>query len=208
MESDKDESTKEEIYSCIKCNNPLSSSLSIRKTQNNYDDFLKTINESFNNKNYKCIFIVPKDSINKEIGEKFNYLINFKGEKILCKKDDAVVGIIKTIKDEDILGYEVVVGYLNMKSVEVTKVSFKLKKEIPLYSQEQYTVLAKLKQLRYYVKIINPVLKNSIERIKDEQKNIYEVEDKFEKLKLNQVINKFKELEKDINNNNENNDDK
>ena len=126
----------------------------------------------------------------------------------MCKKDDAVVGIIKTIKDEDILGYEVVVGYLNMKSVEVTKVSFKLKKEIPLYSQEQYTVLAKLKQLRYYVKIINPVLKNSIERIKDEQKNIYEVEDKFEKLKLNQVINKFKELEKDINNNNENNDDK
>ena len=77
-----------------------------------------------------------------------------------------------------------------MKKIEIAEVGFKLSKEIPFYSQEQYTVLAQLKQLRYYVKQLSPLLRNSIEHIKEEQKSIFEIEDKFEKSKLNKVLNK------------------
>ena len=209
MESNKEESTIEEIYSCIKCHYPLSSSYSVKIEQNTYSDLLKIMNEKFDTKNNKCIFIVPKDSINDLIGDRFCFGIKYKKEKIFCKKDDAIVGFIKTIKDEEVSGIELVFGYLNMKKIEIAEVGFKLSKEIPFYSQEQYTVLARLKQLRYYVKQLSPILRNSIEHIKEEQKSIFEIEDKFEKSKLNIVINKVKEIQKDINsNNNEKNNDK
>ena len=152
MESNKEESTIEEIYSCIKCHYPLSSSYSVKIEQNTYSDLLKIMNEKFDTKNNKCIFIVPKDSINDLIWDRFCFGIKYKKEKIFCKKDDAIVGFIKTIKDEEVSGIELVFGYLNMKKIEIAEVGFKLSKEIPFYSQEQYILLAILKQLRDYVK--------------------------------------------------------
>ena len=69
----------------------------------------------------------------------------------------------------DLVNQKLTFGYLNTKNIEITKVGFKLKKEIPVYSQEQYTVLAKLKQLRYYVKQLTPTLKASMDLIKEER---------------------------------------
>ena len=168
MESEQPQSTTEEIYSCIKCHYPLSSSLSVKATKNNWEFILENMKEDINknNNNNKCIFIAQKNSINKEIGKKFCFDIDFEKEKIICQNDKEVVGFITIINDEDLLGTELVFGYLNLKKIEVTEVSFKLKEEIPVFSQEQYTILAKLKQLRYYVKQLTPTLKSSMELVK------------------------------------------
>ena len=152
-----------------------------------------------NNNNNKCIFIAQKNSINKEIGKKFCFDIDFEKEKIICQNDKEVVGFITIINDEDLLGTELVFGYLNLKKIEVAEVSFKLKEEIPVFSQEQYTILAKLKQLRYYVKQLTPTLKSSMELVKDERKNIFICQDKLDNYKLSYVINKSKETQKNIN---------
>ena len=58
-----------------------------------------------------------------------------------------------------------------------------------MFSREQYTVLAKLKQLRYYVKQLTPTLKASMGLIKEERNNIFNCKDNFEKYKLNLVLN-------------------
>ena len=168
MESEQPQSTTEEIYSCIKCHYPLSSSLSVKATKNNWEFILENMKEDINknNNNNKCIFIAQKNSINKEIGKKFCFDIDFEKEKIICQNDKEVVGFITIINDEDLLGTELVFGYLNLKKIEVTEVSFKLKEEIPVFSQEQYTILAKLKQLIYYVKQLTPTLKSSMELVK------------------------------------------
>ena len=207
-ETEQPQPTKEEIYSCIKCHYPLSSSLSVKTTKDNYDVILENIKEDFHNSNSKCIFIVEKALINKLIGKKYCFEIDLEKEKIICKNDKEVVGFVKTINDEELFGTELVFGYLNIKKIEITEVGFKLKKEIPVYSQEQYTVLAKLKQLRYYVKQLTPTLKNSMELVKDERKNIFVCEDKFDKYKLNLIINKSKEIKQNINNDNNNDEDK
>ena len=201
MESEQPQSTTEEIYSCIKCHYPLSSSLSVKATKNNWEFILENMKEDINknNNNNKCIFIVQKNSINKEIGKKFCFDIDFEKEKIICQNDKEVVGFITIINDEDLLGTELVFGYLNLKKIEVTEVSFKLKEEIPVFSQEQYTILAKLKQLRYYVKQLTPTLKSSMELVKDERKNIFICQDKLDNYKLSYVINKSKETQKNIN---------
>ena len=168
MESEQPQSTTEEIYSCIKCHYPLSSSLSVKATKNNWEFILENMKEDINknNNNNKCIFIAQKNSINKEIEKKFCFDIDFEKEKIICQNDKEVVGFITIINDEDLLGTELVFGYLNLKKIEVTEVSFKLKEEIPVFSQEQYTILAKLKQLIYYVKQLTPTLKSSMELVK------------------------------------------
>ena len=201
MESEQPQSTTEEIYSCIKCHYPLSSSLSVKATKNNWEFILENMKEDINknNNNNKCIFIAQKNSINKEIGKKFCLDIDFEKEKIICQNDKEVVGFITIINDEDLLGTELVFGYLNLKKIEVTEVSFKLKEEIPVFSQEQYTILAKLKQLRYYVKQLTPTLKSSMELVKDERKNIFICQDKLDNYKLSYVINKSKETQKNIN---------
>ena len=201
MESEQPQSTTEEIYSCIKCHYPLSSSLSVKATKNNWEFILENMKEDINknNNNNKCIFIAQKNSINKAIGKKFCFDIDFEKEKIICQNDKEVVGFITIINDEDLLGTELVFGYLNLKKIEVTEVSFKLKEEIPVFSQEQYTILAKLKQLRYYVKQLTPTLKSSMELVKDERKNIFICQDKLDNYKLSYVINKSKETQKNIN---------
>ena len=201
MESEQPKPTTEEIYSCIKCHYPLSSSLSVKATKNNWEFILENMKEDINknNNNNKCIFIAQKNSINKEIGKKFCFDIDFEKEKIICQNDKEVVGFITIINDEDLLGTELVFGYLNLKKIEVTEVSFKLKEEIPVFSQEQYTILAKLKQLRYYVKQLTPTLKSSMELVKDERKNIFICQDKLDNYKLSYVINKSKETQKNIN---------
>ena len=201
MESEQPQSTTEEIYSCIKCHYPLSSSLSVKATKNNWEFILENMKEDINknNNNNKCIFIAQKNSINKEIGKKFCFDIDFEKEKIICQNDKEVVGFITIINDEDLLGTELVFGYLNLKKIEVTEVSFKLKEEIPVFSQEKYTILAKLKQLRYYVKQLTPTLKSSMELVKDERKNIFICQDKLDNYKLSYVINKSKEIQQNIN---------
>ena len=201
MESEQPQPSTEEIYSCIKCHYPLSSSLSVKATKNNWEFILENMKEDINknNNNNKCIFIAQKNSINKEIGKKFCFDIDFEKEKIICQNDKEVVGFITIINDEDLLGTELVFGYLNLKKIEVTEVSFKLKEEIPVFSQEQYTILAKLKQLRYYVKQLTPTLKSSMELVKDERKNIFICQDKLDNYKLSYVINKSKEIQQNIN---------
>ena len=42
-----------------------------------------------------------------------------------------------------------------------------------------------------------------MELIKDERKNIFDCEDKFDKYKLNFIINKSKEIQQNINNDND-----
>ena len=47
-----------------------------------------------------------------------------------------------------------------------------------------------------------------MELVKDERKNIFVCEDKFDKYKLNLIINKSKEIKQNINNDNNNDEDK
>ena len=204
MEPKQEEEIKrEEIYSCKYCHIPISSSLSVETTKNNYMEFLNTINEDINLKLYKRIFIYVGNNID-DFCKKLTYAIDSKKNKIKCRKNDHVIGVIK-VSDDIALGARVTVGYLNIKDIEITEVGLRKKKEIPVYSQQQYTVLAKLKQLRYYVKQLTPTLKQSIQLIGEEQNNIFSLEDKFEKYKLNLVINRYEEMQKEQNQNEEKN---
>ena len=191
----------EEIFTCKKCNIPLSSSYSIRQCRNNYEDIIDKVNTDLDPKKYKCIFIVTEQFIKTDhTFSKLLFEVDFQKKKIKCKNDNAIVGLIRKNDIED-LGMKLIFGYLNIKEVEANKVEFKLKKEIPVYSQEQYTVLAKLKQLRYYVKQLTPTLKASMALVKEERNNIFNCEDNFEKYKLNLVLNKYKDIQKQQNKN-------
>ena len=196
MNTNQEQIKKEDIYSCIKCHCPLSSSISVRVAEENYGVILKSLNDDLDSKEYKCIFILNEKEVNESPKKKFCYDIDFKIGNIFCKNDKEIVGIIRTIYI-DLVNQKLTFGYLNTKNIEITKVGFKLKKEIPVYSQEQYTVLAKLKQLRYYVKQLTPTLKASMDLIKEERNSIYECEDSFEKYKLDLVINRYKEIQKE-----------
>ena len=173
----------------------------MRQARHNYEDIIDTVNKDLDPKKYKCIFIVEEEIIKTD--STFNKLlfeIDLKKKKIKCKNDNTIVGLIRK-NDINELGMQLIFGYLNIKEVEVNKVEFKLKKEIPVYSQEQYTVLAKLKQLRYYVKQLTPTLKASMGLIKEERNNIFNCEDNFEKYKLNLVLNKYKDIQNQQNKN-------
>ena len=189
----------EEIYICKKCNIPLSSSVSMREARLNYEDIIDNVNTDLDPKKYKCIFILSEEQVKTDLS-KLLFEVDLKKKKIKCKKDESIVGLIRKNDISD-LGIQLIFGYLNLKDIEVTQVGFKLKKEIPVYSQEQYTVLAKLKQLRYYVKQLTPTLKSAMALIKEERNNIFNCEDNFEKYKLNLVLNKYKEIQKQQNKN-------
>ena len=189
----------EEIYICKKCNIPLSSSVSMREVRLNYEDIIDNVNTDLDPKKYKCIFILSEEQVITDLS-KLLFEVDLKKKKIKCKKDESIVGLIRK-NDINDLGIQLIFGYLNLKDIEVTQVGFKLKKEIPVYSQEQYTVLAKLKQLRYYVKQLTPTLKSAMALIKEERNNIFNCEDNFEKYKLNLVLNKYKEIQKQRNKN-------
>ena len=197
MEPKQDQIQKEEIYSCIKCHYPISSSISVETAQNNYCDILNTSNDDVDSKNHKCIFIVTPKELENKFYQRLSYDITEEG-KIICRNDKNVVGFIKT-RDNDKIGIRITFGYLNAKDIEITEVGLRIKNEIPVYSQQQYTVLAKLKQLRYYVKQLTPTLKESMKMVKEEQRNIYACEDKFEEYKLNLVLKKYKEIQKEQN---------
>ena len=141
----------EEIFICKNCNIPLSSSYSMRQARHNYEDIIDTVNKDLDPKKYKCIFIVKKYKCIFIVKEEFiktdhtfNKLlfeVDLKKKKIKCKNDNIIVGLIRK-NDINDLGIQLVFGYINVKEVEVNQVGFKLKKEIPVFSQEQYTVLA------------------------------------------------------------------
>ena len=48
MESEQPQPTTEEIYSCIKCHYPLSSSLSVKATKNNWEFILENMKDMIN----------------------------------------------------------------------------------------------------------------------------------------------------------------
>ena len=208
MENEPESNIKEEIYSCPKCHCPISSSLSVRTTEHNYYELLNQFNSNLDPDKIKCIFILQQNTINSLIGNKYNFDIDLKNKNIICKNDKEIVGFIRALENDDYANMKLIFGYMNMDEIEITEVGFRTKKEIPVYSQEEYTVLAKLKQLRYYVKQLTPTLKTSMELMKKERANIYECQDKFDKYKLNMVINKFKEIQKKINDDNETKKDK
>ena len=100
--------------------------------------------------------------------------------------------------DKKIIGYPLKLGLVDIGEIEINEVEFKNKKEkIEVVSQAQYTVLAKLKQLRYYVKQLSPILKDSMGNISKEKSIIDECDDKFDKYKLNLVFNKIEKIEKE-----------
>ena len=186
---------KEEIYLCKKCLYPLSYSSSIQEVTLTYGETILKKLESNNQINpslHKCIFAISSD---KDLDKNICYKCDFKKNKIFCKNDNNYVGFILPIP-EDIIGVPLFLGFLHINEVEINEIGFKnKKKEIPVISQAQYTALAKLKQLRYYVKQLAPTLKESMELINEEKRNIYCCEDKFDKYKLNIALDKIKEIQ-------------
>ena len=150
---------------------------------------------------HKCLFAISEE---KELDKNLCYICDFKKNKIFCKNDNYNVGFIISIP-EDILDLPLTFGFLDINEIEINEIRFnKKRKEIPVISQAQYTTLAKLKQLRYYVKQLTPTLKESLEFASEEKRNIYCCEDKFDKYKLNIAFNKIKDFQKkEINKENE-----
>ena len=187
---------KEEIYLCKKCQFPLSYSSSVQKLISTYEDnILKKliINNKIDLNIHKCIFAVKPEEENLE--KNLCYKCDFKNNTIFCKNDNYKVGFIIDVP-EDVIGLPLFLGFLDMDNIEINEIGFKKKKkEIPVISQAHYTALAKLKQLRYYVKQLTPTLKESMELINEEKRNIYACEDKFDKYKLNMAFNKIKEID-------------
>ena len=158
----------EEIYLCKKCNYPLSYSSLEKQIFEMYGDiFLNKVlaDKKIDLNIYKCILAVLPNGLSLE---KMCYDINKNNNDILCKNCKNIVGFI-TKMPEDIIGTAMILGFFNKNEIEINKIGFKnIKKEIPVISQTQYTVLAKLKQLRYYVKQLTPLLKESMELINEE----------------------------------------
>jgi len=186
----------EQIYLCKNCNYPLSYSSLEKQIFEMYGDLF--LNKVLADKNidlniYKCILAAE---VNGKTLEKICFDINSDKKEIFCKNCKAIVGFISQLQ-EDIIGTPMTLGFFDKNKIEINEIGFSnKKKEILVISQTQYTVLAKLKQLRYYVKQLTPTLKESMELIKKEKKNIDECDDKFEKYKLNLVYNKLNKIEK------------
>ena len=186
----------EEIYLCKNCNYPLSYSSLVKQISETYGDlFLNKFlaDKNIDLKKYRCVFVIEQ---NAKTFEKMCYEVDNKNE-IKCKNCKHNVGFITKMTDE-IIGIPMTVGLFKNDEIGIKEIKFKnKKKEIPVISQTQYTVLEKLKQLRYYVKQLTPTLKESMELIRKEKNNIDECNDKFEKYKLNLVFNKIDKREKD-----------
>ena len=189
---------KDEIYLCKNCQYPLTSSSCIKKVFQNYDDkILDNLlsNEEIDFSIYKYLLIFDEES--ESYFKDFCFGIDYKKNKIFCKNDNYNIGFIIKLNEDNIIGIPLTVGFFNINEVKIKKMEFKTKKQIPVISQYQYTVLAKLKQLRYYVKQLTPTLKESMKLVQLEKRNIYACEDKFDKYKLNLALNKYKEMEKE-----------
>ena len=176
---------KEEIFLCKKCLYPLSYSSSVEKIMSAFEEvFTKylELNNKIDLTIHKCLFAISQE---KELDKNLCYICDFKKNKIFCKNDNYNVGLIISIP-EDIIGLPLICGFLDINEIEINEIRFnKKRKELPVISQAQYTTLAKLKQLRYYVKQLTPTLKESLEFASEEKRNIYCWEDKFDKYKLN-----------------------
>ena len=187
---------KEEIYLCRKCSYPISNSSVDKKIHQLYDDIVwtKVSNEKINLDNYKCLlYILPNDNFCEK---DYNYGIDEK-KNIFCRNCKHILGFLIEF-DKKIIGYPLKLGLVDIGEIEINEVEFKNKKEkIEVVSQAQYTVLAKLKQLRYYVKQLSPILKDSMGNISKEKSIIDECDDKFDKYKLNLVFNKIEKIEKE-----------
>ena len=189
---------KDEIYLCKNCHYPLSSSNCIKKVFQNYDDTILDnliSGQEIDFSIYKYFFIFDENL--KSSYEDFCFGIDYNKNKIFCKNDNYAIGFIIKMNEDNLIGIPLTMGFLNINEVKIKKMEFKTKREIPVISQYQYTVLAKLKQLRYYVKQLTPTLKESMKLVQLEKRNIYACEDKFDKYKLNLALNKYKEIEKE-----------
>ena len=189
---------KDEIYLCKNCHYPLSTSNCIKKVFQNYDDTILDnllSGQEVDFSIYKYLFIFDENS--KSSYEDFCFGIDYNKNKIFCKNDNYVIGFIIKMSEDNLIGIPLTMGFLNINEVKIKKMEFMTKREIPVISQYQYTVLAKLKQLRYYVKQLTPTLKESMKLVQLEKRNIYACEDKFDKYKLNLALNKYKEIEKE-----------
>ena len=189
---------KDEIYLCKNCHYPLSTSNCIKKVFQNYDDTILDnllSGQEIDFSIYKYLFIFDENS--KSSYEDFCFGIDYNKNKIFCKNDNYVIGFIIKMSEDNLIGIPLTMGFLNINEVKIKKMEFKTKREIPVISQYQYTVLAKLKQLRYYVKQLTPTLKESMKLVQLEKRSIYACEDKFDKYKLNLALKKYKEIEKE-----------
>ena len=196
---------KEEIYLCKNCSFPLSNSSIEKKIFQIYGDnvFKNVLDEKLNLDIYRCLLATQ---INDNSYEKdYNYGIDEK-KNIFCRNCKHILGFLIEF-DKKIIGYPLKLGLVDIGEIEINnkskfreynEVEFKNKKEkIEVVSQAQYTVLAKLKQLRYYVKQLSPILKDSMGNISKEKSIIDECDDKFDKYKLNLVFNKIEKIEKE-----------
>ena len=188
---------KEDIYLCRKCSYPFSNSSIEKKITQIYGDNVlsKVLNEKINLDDYKCLLaILPKD--NDSCEKDYNYGIDGK-KNIFCRNCKHKLGFLIEV-DKKIIDYSLKLGFFDINEIEINEIEFNNKKEkIEVISQAQYTVLAKLKQLRYYVKQLSPILKESMALIGKEKNNIDECDDKFDKYKLNLVFNKIEKIEKE-----------
>ena len=192
---------KENIYLCKKCQYPLSYSSAVKKLLQIYGDnaLTKVSDKKINLKNSKCIFAVKQNDNSLE--KDYNYGID-EQKNIYCKNCKHIIGFVTEI--DKIIDIPLILGFLNNDEIEIKETIFQNKKEeIEVFSQAQYTVLAKLKQLRYYVKQITPILTESLEIIGKEKSNIDECDDKLDQYKLNLVFNCIEKIEKEKEDNNE-----
>ena len=187
---------KEEIYLCKNCSFPLSNSSIEKKIFQIYGDnvFKNVLDEKINLDIYRCLLATQ---INDNSYEKdYNYGIDEK-KNIFCRNCKHKLGFLFEV-DKKVINYPLNLGFFDNDEIEINEIEFKNKKEeIEVVSQARYTVLAKLKQLRYYVKQLSPTLKESMALISKEKNNIDECDDKFDKYKLNLVFNKIEEIEKE-----------
>ena len=187
---------KEEIYLCKNCSFPLSNSSIEKKIFQIYGDnvFKNVLDEKINLDIYKCLIATQPNDNSYE--KDYNYGIDEKNN-IFCRNCNHKVGFLIEI-DKKIIDISCKLGFFDNDEIEINEIEFKNRKEeIEVVSQTQYTVLAKLKQLRYYVKQLLPTLKESIALISREKNNIDECDDKLDKYKLNMVFNRIEEIEKE-----------
>ena len=187
---------KEEIYLCKKCECPLSHLSAEKNIYQIYGDNVlsKVSDERINLNLVKCILVASPDD--ESLEKDYNYGINKKQKKIFCKNCKTNLGFIIDI-DKNIMGFSLILGFFNNDKIEINKIGFKNKKEeIEVISQSRYTVLSKLKQLRYYVKQLSPILKESMDFVNAERNTIDEYAEKFNNYKLNEVFNEIEKIEK------------
>lgn len=188
---------KEKIYRCKSCHYPICTYSLLQEVSSAYNQILldkNFVKEEINLDIYKCLFAYGPEDLLK--AKSFCYEVDSKMKKIYCGNDKHIIGY--TIHfDESVLGQPLIIGLINLNELDVeeNEKEFHIKKEIPIISQYHYTVLAKLKQLRYYTKQLVPTLQESMNTIKKEKEIIYEIDRKFDDYKLTEVLKKYNEIQ-------------